>query len=57
MELCFLRLRKCVIILRRLPDIPFCLNLQSRPLYRLMLSNAFDMSRKTVLALRLLWKD
>ena len=46
---CFLKLRKSVIILKFLSDIPFCFNLTIRPLYQ-TLSNALYISNNTALA-------
>ena len=45
-NLCFLRFKKLVRVLKKLPDIPFCFNLKIRPL-RHTLSKALDMSKNT----------
>ena len=44
--LCFLKFKKSVRVLKRLPDMPFCFNLKIRPL-RHTLSKALDMSKNT----------
>ena len=52
MPRCFLKLRKSVIIFKILSDIPFCFNLNVKPLYQ-TLSNA----KNTALTSRLSSKD
>ena len=54
--LCFLKLRKLVIIFKILSDIPFSFNLNIRPLCQ-TLSNALDISKNTTLTSRLSSKD
>ena len=49
---CFLKLRKSVIILKFLSDIPFCFNLNIRPLCQ-TLSNTLYISNNTALTSRL----
>ena len=49
---CFLKLRKSVIIFKILSDIPFCFNLNIRPLCQ-NLSNVLDISKNTALTLSL----
>ena len=53
---CFLKVRKSVIIFKILSDMPFCFNLNIRPLCQ-TLSNALDISKNIALTSRLSSKD